>query len=63
LAEHYFKGEDLKLVLPLVRLKGTNDVKLTRYEWECIHAATRILLKVLDPATSLPVETPNVPLE
>jgi hypothetical protein len=63
LAEHYFKGERLDMVLPLVRLKGTNDVKLTRYEWESIHAALRILLKILDPKTKLPVDTPTIPVD
>jgi hypothetical protein len=63
LAEHYFKGEQLNMVLPLIRLKGTKDVKLTRYEWESIHAALRILLKILNPSTKLPVDMPTIPVE
>lgn len=56
IAQHYMDHESLKKVLPLVRLQGTNDVKLTRYEWECIHRALRIILKVLDPDCNLPIK-------
>jgi hypothetical protein len=62
-AEHHIGHKSLKTVLSLVRLTGTDDVKLTRYEWECIHRALRIILKVLDPDCNLPIKELTLPTE
>lgn len=63
IAEHYMKDKSLDTVLSLVRLKGTDDVRLTRYEWESIHMAVRIMLKLLCPDLKLPIEAPTIPGE
>ena len=57
------KNKSLEQVLPRIRLKGTNDVGLTRYEWESIHMALRIILKVLNPEFNLPIDEPTPPGE
>jgi hypothetical protein len=54
--------EALKNVYHLVRHKGVNGVQFTRWEWEGIHAALRILFKVLNPASQLPIEIPELPV-
>jgi hypothetical protein len=60
-AEHHMPNRSLEQVLPLLRLKGTNAVALTRYEWECAHKALRIMFKLLDPNLKLPIEDPTLP--
>jgi len=60
-AAHHLKDKSLDHVLPLVRLKGTDDISLTRYEWESIHMAIRTIFKVLNPASNLPIEKPTTP--
>jgi hypothetical protein len=62
-AAHHMKNKSLEQVLPRIRLKGTNDVGLTRYEWESIHMALRIILKVLNPEFNLPIDEPTPPGE
>ena len=59
LADHNLKDRSLDQVLPLVRLKGTYDVRMTQYEWESLHMALRIILKVLYPEMKLPIEPPT----
>jgi hypothetical protein len=54
LAEHYLKDKCREKVQPLLRLKGEGDVASTRYELECIHAAMRMIFKILDPQSMLP---------
>jgi hypothetical protein len=61
LAEHYLKCKSRDKVLPLLRLVGTRDVALTRYEWECVHAAMRVILKILHPESMLPDLQPKLP--
>jgi hypothetical protein len=40
-------------ILPLLRLKGENDISHTRYEWECVHCALRSIMRVIDPESQL----------
>lgn len=61
LAEEYLKDKSLNKVMPLLRLKGERDVALTRYEWECVHAAMRLILKILHPKSTLPPLQPKLP--
>jgi hypothetical protein len=51
-----------KEILPLLRLKGENDIAHTRYEWECIHCAFRITVRVIDPSSELDEIRPNLPV-
>lgn len=61
LAEHYLKDKSRDKVMSLLRLRGTRKVALTRYEWECVHAAMRMILKILNPASALPLLQPKQP--
>ena len=61
IADHHMKHKSLDKVLPLIRLRGTDDMALTRYEWECTHSALRIIFKVFHPDLSLPMLRPNLP--
>src|SRR5712671_6285976 len=61
LAAHHIRRETLSEVLPLLRLVGTSDVALTRYEWESIHCALGIIFKVLHPDLTLPIKRPTLP--
>jgi hypothetical protein len=61
LAEHYMKDKLRESILRLLRLTGTNDVALTRYELECVHAALRLLLLILHPQSNLPPVQPALP--
>jgi len=61
LAEHYLKDTRRDKILPLLRLVGTRYVEVTRYEWECVHAAMRIILKILNPNSHLPPLQPKLP--
>ena len=58
-AEHHLQHQLLESVMPRLRLKGTYDIRLTRFEWESVHTALRIILKVLDPDSKLPIEPPT----
>jgi hypothetical protein len=62
-ASHHMNHETLSNVLPLLAVKGTEKASLTRYEWESVHMALRIMLKILDPHLTLPIESPTVPNE
>jgi hypothetical protein len=61
LTEEYLKDKSRDRILPLLRLRGTRDVALTRYEWECVHAAMRLIVKILNPDSKLPLLQPNLP--
>ncbi len=60
LAEHYLQDKQRDKIFSLLRLTSTKDVALTRYEWECVHAAMRIVLKIL-PELKLPALQPKLP--
>jgi hypothetical protein len=61
LAEEYRNDKSRDKVLPLLRLVGTGDVAHSRYEWECAHAAMRVILKILHPKSTLPALEPKHP--
>lgn len=61
LAEIYLNNRQRDRVLSLLRLKGENDVRMTRYEWECVHCAMRVVLKNLHPGSKLPDLQPSAP--
>jgi hypothetical protein len=61
LAEHYLGDKQRDKILSLLRLTGTKDVALTRYEWECVHSAMRVVLKILNPDSKLPLSQPKLP--
>jgi hypothetical protein len=61
LAEHYLGDTQRDRIMPLLRLKGERDVRLTRYEWECVHSAMRIILKILYPGSKLAHLDPKLP--
>jgi hypothetical protein len=62
-ADHHMPQETLSRVPPLLNVKGTDKASLTRYEWESVHMALRIILKILYPHLTLPVESPALPHE
>jgi len=44
-----------------LRLIGTRSIPLTEFEWESAHYALRIMMKVLNPTTSLVPVAPQAP--
>jgi hypothetical protein len=48
----------LDKVLPFIRLRGTEDRATSRYEYECVHCALRMIFKAFHPALSLPMLQP-----
>jgi hypothetical protein len=63
IAAHHLPDDSLREIMPLVRLVGTGDVKLTRYEWECAHRAVRVLLKLIYPSCKIEPEPPHLPID
>lgn len=61
LAEHHMNEKTSAKIFPLLRLRGTEDVALTRYEWECARVAMRMLVKILHPGSKLPTLQPTLP--
>jgi len=55
--------ETLSTILSLINVKGTRKASLTRYEWESVHMALRIMLKILAPHMTLPIDRPALPHE
>jgi hypothetical protein len=46
----------------LVHIRG-DQVSHLRYEWQAAHAALRMLLRIEDPRTTLPIKEPVLPTE
>jgi hypothetical protein len=42
-------------IMPLIRLRGTEDKAISRYEYECVHCALRMIFKELYPDLPLPM--------
>jgi hypothetical protein len=57
-ANHHMPHETLSEVLPRLNLKGTYKVSHTRFEWESVHMALRIILNILNPHLTLPIDSP-----
>jgi hypothetical protein len=62
IANKYKPHASLEQVPRLIQLKPRDDVRITRYAWECLHRALRIILKVLDPACDLSITDPQLPV-
>jgi hypothetical protein len=63
IAAHHLPDESLKDIIPLIRLVGTGQRRMTRYEWECAHRAVRILLKLIYPGCKVEPEPPHMPID
>lgn len=60
IAGEYLDLDDTSRVTLLLNLRGTSDTATTRYEWECVHLATRILFNLIAPqAFTLPEVPPS----
>jgi hypothetical protein len=59
---HHLPDRQLPPVEPLLRVSGEEPAQ-TRYEWEALHRALRILLKVVDPQMALPIDELMLPTE
>jgi len=57
---HYLPDRQLPSVEPLLRVSG-EEPSQTRYEWEALHRALRILMKVLDPQIELSIDELALP--
>jgi hypothetical protein len=60
-ADHHLKTDSRRYVITHLRLRGTNGVPLTEFEWESAHYALRHMLKILHPQTTVAPIKPSSP--
>jgi hypothetical protein len=61
LCDHYKKTNLHEKLLPFLRLRGTGEVELTQWEWECAHYALKCIFNVLSPNKPLDARVPTLP--
>ena len=61
LSDHYKQTNLHEALTPSLRLRGTQGVELTEYEWECAHYVWREIFAILAPSDKLEAKKPNLP--
>ena len=61
LSDHYKKTKLHEALTSFLRLRGTQGVELTEYEWECAHYVLRNIFRVLAPDSNLKIVKPGLP--
>jgi len=61
LSDHYKSTHLHGALLPFLRLRGTEGVELTQWEWESAHYVLRAIFNVISPDKLIEAKVPSLP--